>query len=775
VGEAGKPDRTGVWPFAWTLLVLAAVILLGGRFYYTSQEQALRRSVDDQLAAIAGLKVQEIELWRAERITDATHFKDNAAFARVVRSVLARPDDPTVRADFDPWVERMLSGGTYDEIVLVDAQGVERVSLPAKAGPLCDTVRAELPGILRSGATTFVDFHKDDADNKVRIALVQPVREPGIAGVVLGALVFRVDPSPALYPYIQQWPVPSASAETLLVRREGDSAVFLNALRFDPNAALVRRIPMTSTDVPAVKAALGEAGLVSGIDYRGVPVLASVSAVPDSPWFLVAKIDQVEAYAPMTQRLLLTALLVAALLGVATAGVGIAWRQRSSSIYRARWRAERESAWLRDVISRSLNEIYVFDPETLDYSFANTGALGNLGYTQDELATMTPLDIKPDFTPESFEALLAPLRAGEQPDVMFETTHRRKDGSTYPAEVHLQLVDTGERRVFLAIDDDITERRKVDEELRVYREHLEKLVQDRTEELNLSNEELTSMNEELGSTNDELAATNEELTSLNEELAATNEELDVTNADLARTSDDLAAASRAKSEFLASMSHELRTPLNSIIGFSHVMMRGMAGTLTDEQERQLSMINESGTHLLSLINDILDLSRIEAGRLDLKAEELRVGDVARLAVETVRPLAEQRRLELSIDVEDVRQVVHTDSRSVHQVLLNLLGNAIKFTEAGGIVLRARRCGEELRFEVTDTGIGIHPDRLDDIFEEFKQYEQPGYAKPRGTGLGLPVSRRLAARLGGRIEVESTVGVGSVFTLVLPLGEVATHT
>jgi PAS domain S-box-containing protein len=772
VSRTDRSDQTGAWPFALTLLVLAAVILFGGRFYYISQEQALRKSVDDQLAAIAGLKVQEIRLWRAERITDAAHFRDNAAFARIVREVLARPDDAAVRAAFDPWIDRMLVGGTYDEVVLVDAQGVERVSLPAEAGPLCDTVRAELPGILRSGATTFVDFHVDDADKKVRIALVQPVRDPGVAGEVLGALVFRIDPSPALYPYIQQWPVPSDSAETLIVRREGASAVFLNALRFDPKAALERRVPLTSTDVPAVKAALGEIGLVSGVDYRGVPVLAFVSAVSGSPWFLVAKVDQAEAYAPMNQRLLLTALLVAALLGVATAGVGIAWRQRSAGIYHARWRAERESAWLRDVISRSLNEIYVFDPETLAYSFANVGALRNLGYSQDELATMTPLDIKPDFTAESFAALLAPLRAGEKPDVMFETTHRRKDGSTYPAEVHLQLVDTGDRRVFLAIDDDITERRRVDEELRQYREHLEQLVQDRTEELNLSNEELTSMNEELASTNDELAAGNEELVSLNEELAATNEELDLANADLARTSDDLAAASRAKSEFLASMSHELRTPLNSIIGFSHVMMRGMAGGLTAEQERQLSMINESGTHLLSLINDILDLSRIEAGRLELKVEELDVGEVARLAVETVRPLAEQRGLDLSIEVSDDQPVLYSDSRSIHQVLLNLLGNAIKFTEAGEVILRVRCQGETLRFEVADTGIGIHPERFDDIFEEFTQYEQPGFAKPRGTGLGLPVSRRLAARLGGRIEVESTVGDGSVFTLVLPLGGVA---
>jgi PAS domain S-box-containing protein len=322
----------------------------------------------------------------------------------------------------------------------------------------------------------------------------------------------------------------------------------------------------------------------------------------------------------------------------------------------------------------------------------------------------------------------------------------------------------------IAQGQDITERKAAEEELRKHRDHLEQLVQDRTEELDSANEELTSMNEELTATNEEIQSTNEELVALNEELAATNEELEVANVDHARMSAELVAANRAKSEFLASMSHELRTPLNSIIGFSNVMMRGMAGTLSDEQERQVGMINESGIHLLSLINDILDLSRIESGRLELRVEDLQVRDVVRQAAETVRPLADQRGLALTTEVAEECTDVRADSRSLHQILLNLLGNAIKFTELGGVTLRAT-CSEcELRFEIADTGIGIDSSRLDDIFDEFRQYEQPGVAKPEGAGLGLPVSRRLAERLGGRIEVESVLGRGSTFTLVVPRGD-----
>jgi PAS domain S-box-containing protein len=367
-------------------------------------------------------------------------------------------------------------------------------------------------------------------------------------------------------------------------------------------------------------------------------------------------------------------------------------------------------------------------------------------------------------------ALVTAASAGERWEVV-EIPILRVDGTVRTVlwnSATIYEVDGETPLATIAQGQDITERKQAEDELRGHRDHLELLVQTRTEELDLSNEELTSMNEELGSTNEELGATNEELVSLNEELAATNEELDLANSDLSRVSQELAAASHAKSEFLASMSHELRTPLNSIIGFSSVMLRGMAGRLTDEQERQLVMINESGTHLLSLINDILDLSRIEAGRLELVPEDLSVRDVARHAADTVRPLAEQRGLDMTTEIADDCTTVRSDSRSLHQILLNLLGNAVKFTEVGLVSLRVLRQGDELRFEVADTGIGIHAERFDDIFEEFKQYEQPGFAKPRGTGLGLPVSRRLAARLGGRIEVQSVVGEGSVFVLVLPI-------
>ncbi|MBA4370807.1 MAG: hypothetical protein C0418_04430 [Coriobacteriaceae bacterium] len=235
-------------------------------------------------------------------------------------------------------------------------------------------------------------------------------------------------------------------------------------------------------------------------------------------------------------------------------------------------------------------------------------------------------------------------------------------------------------------------------------------------------------------------------------------ELEVANVRLVELQD-------TKDRFLANVSHELRTPLNSVIGFSGVMLSGAAGDLTEEQERQLGMIKRSGEHLLSLINDILDLARIEAGRLRLESAEMDLAEVAADAVQRLRPQADEKGLALRTD-GDAPVMVSADVTRVRQIALNLVGNAVKFTEAGSIAVRARSVDGHGVLEVVDTGPGIPPDRLEHIFDRFEQVGEHA-GKPAGAGLGLSIARELARMLGGDIEVESEPGAGSTFRLVLP--------
>jgi len=225
---------------------------------------------------------------------------------------------------------------------------------------------------------------------------------------------------------------------------------------------------------------------------------------------------------------------------------------------------------------------------------------------------------------------------------------------------------------------------------------------------------------------------------------------------------------RLKSVFLASMSHELRTPLNSIIGFTSLILKGMAGGINDEQKKQLTMVKNSSNHLLSLINDVLDISKIEAGKVEFSLEEFRLGDVVREVVDTFSTTAGLKNIELVSDVpEDT--TLFSDRRCLKQILMNLVSNAVKFTEQGSLTITARVLEDEnLEICVADTGIGIKEEDMYRLFMPFQQVDMSLTKKHEGTGLGLYHSKKLAGFLGGDISVKSEYGRGSEFTFTTPL-------
>ena len=237
--------------------------------------------------------------------------------------------------------------------------------------------------------------------------------------------------------------------------------------------------------------------------------------------------------------------------------------------------------------------------------------------------------------------------------------------------------------------------------------------------------------------------------------------------DLKEQSLELELASRHKSEFLASMSHELRTPLNAVLGFSEVLLERMFGELNERQEEYLHDIHSSGRHLLELLNEILDLSKIEAGKMALEYSSIDLRSVLDDAAAMLRERAATQGVELSIDVADDIDVVHSDVLRLKQIVLNLMTNAVKFTGAGGsVVVRARRRGADVDITVTDSGIGVPEADHQRIFESFQQGGR-GSSREEGTGLGLTLSKRLVELLGGRMWLDSKVGVGSTFGFSIP--------
>jgi len=237
-------------------------------------------------------------------------------------------------------------------------------------------------------------------------------------------------------------------------------------------------------------------------------------------------------------------------------------------------------------------------------------------------------------------------------------------------------------------------------------------------------------------------------------------------------------ADRIKSAFLATMSHELRTPLNSIIGFTGIILQGLAGPLTEEQRKQLDMVRGSARHLLALVNDVLDISKIEAGQLEVSREPFDLDRSISKVVSLIRPQAEMRKLAFRVEIPDPLGEAVSDQRRFEQILLNLLSNAVKFTEQGEVLLTARLVDDfrltddapsqpAIQVQVTDTGIGIREDDLAMLFQPFRQIDSGLARRHDGTGLGLAICRRLAGLMGGKIQATSEWGVGSTFTVILP--------
>jgi signal transduction histidine kinase len=228
-------------------------------------------------------------------------------------------------------------------------------------------------------------------------------------------------------------------------------------------------------------------------------------------------------------------------------------------------------------------------------------------------------------------------------------------------------------------------------------------------------------------------------------------------------------ASRLKSEFLATMSHELRTPLNAVIGFSGIMLEGMAGKIDDQAHYMVQAIYDSSNNLLRLINDVLDLSKIEAGRMELVVGPLSIPDMVTQWQSQMDVIAQQKGLPFDVEVNQaVPPTLYGDKDRIRQIVVNLLSNAFKFTESGGVRLEVGWERESLVVRVCDTGVGIPPHALQYIFDEFRQVDSSAQRQYGGTGLGLAIVRRLCLMMGGNVQVSSKLGEGSVFTVLLPL-------
>ncbi|WP_341676816.1 PAS domain S-box protein [Niveibacterium sp. SC-1] len=832
--------RQPLWMrFVAPLLGLTLLIGAFGMIGYRHLSDGVRRDNDRTLAVIAEQKRQQIEDVLADARDDARlHFSTHSQLEmQFARWLAGGQRDSALQEQMRARLLDVAEIRGWDSMLMFDADAKLALSV---GGAALANERARILDILRRPRVEFVDLHLDAA-GKAHYGILTPI---GVGGErPLGVAYLRLPADSMLYPRVKSWPVPTRTAETYLVRRDGQNVRFVTPLRHVERAALNRVQPISSEHLPAARAARGEYGIITGgRDYRNIPVLAYAVPVAGTPWLMLAEIDEGEAYAGIRTMAWETGVLVGLGLLLAYSGGFLLWRRARQRHALAALQAHQAAeARFRVVFEQAPLGVVLLEPDSGQISEANQRFAEIVGRSPHELVGMAPVRFThPDDQAES-HTQIERLRAGESKGYRLNKRYCRPDGT--PVWVSLTCspvkVDSGSALRFLFIVEDISARRVIEERLRVS-EQRHRLLADNAIDVILTMDLAGRLSYVSPSVAKLCGYTAEEMLRLapGEVLAPPSQALieayfdtlratqsdtlpaahfrgelecrckdggtvwaDFTISPLLRPDGSLVeilgvardvserrryeaelrdahaaaeAANAAKSEFLAHMSHEIRTPMNAVLGLAQVLERE---PLADKQRDMVTRIRGAGQALLNILNDVLDLSKIEAGQLRIEPRPFELdrllADVDSLMGQAASAKGLALRVVLPAILADAGSApLLGDGLRLEQVLLNLIGNAIKFTERGEVALSIECCeqsaaGVRLRFEVRDSGIGIAPEALERLFAPFSQADAGISRRYGGTGLGLSICKRLVELMGGQIGATSEPGLGSCFWFELP--------
>jgi CheY-like chemotaxis protein/signal transduction histidine kinase/HAMP domain-containing protein len=767
---------------------------------------SIKKEAFSKLSAIRDLKVTQISDWLDERSGDMkTISNDFDIKSRTNNFINSRKEDrkslgTQLRMEFQNFIRNY---DAYSELFLIDTTGTVIVSTNKntegddRSGDQYFTEAMKIKGLY------IKDIYFSKVINNVAMAYSVPIYADKKKRTLLGVLVVRIDLENSLYDMLLDRTGMGATGETLIINQE---VIALNELRWYENAP--RKLKIKAK--PAVMAAKGNTGIIESKDYRKIDVLAAYSYIPSTKWGFVSKQDQKEIYAPINDMIInLIIILLVIIIAVYFVSYFVAntfskplLRMDSVSQkiqegdYSERIILKRDDELgslansFDNLTDKMLSQIEI--QRTVSNILNKIVSINNLEELLKELLKLLVVRSKSNIgicyllneksnsyeyfysigadskLNQSFSKEFLEGEAGHailedeiihNKDIPEDTLFKVKmfSGVYIPKEIlTIPLNDQNKTNALISLaslkdyNSDVLE---VIKRIKLSASTLMSNI--------ITNQKTTKLAKELGFRNSELGAQATELQRQSEELHQQNIELDTQRRQVNE-------ANRLKSEFLSNMSHELRTPLNSVMALSHVLKNRAANKLAEDELMYLEVIERNGKQLLGLINDILDLSKIEAGKMDLHPEKLNINTLVQDIIDSLTPITEAKNVDLNFNSDANLPTLETDERRAVQIIQNLCSNAVKFTAKGKIIVSLTSDAHKIHIKVSDSGIGIEKKNLPHIFEAFRQVDGSSSRSFEGTGLGLAIAYNSTKLLGGELRVESKFGTGTTFTLELPL-------
>ena len=681
--------------------LMAGLTILVAAAYNIYFERSGRERMEGQLLSISQLKVAELVQWRHERLGDGELFHGNTSFIELVERYAYNKEDQAAKDDLITWLLHVRESYSYDRVFLFDSSGAELAAWPLEGvgDPMIAAAISANPPLAESD---FLDFYRNPSDGHIYLSVLAPLETSSGYWV----LALRVDPDKYLYPYLNSWPVETRTAETLLVRKDGDDVLFLNPLRFHQDEPLEVRIPLVlDSSFPPARAVLGDSGIFLGLDHRKIPVLSALAHVDDSPWHLVTRMNLDEVYGNTRDRRVIMAFLMLALLGAEVTGVMATTRRWRLTSLEKDAEAAKAVKTSEERLRRTLDEM-MEGCQILScawrYLYLNDTAVRYSHSRREDLIGKTLFECYPGVEDtELFGVMVSCMK--ERKAATTESEFRFPDGSHEWFQFNIQPTFDG----LFILSLNISDRKQHEQDLLDLNRSLEQKVEDRTAILQVKNRELEA--------------------------------------------------------FTYSVAHDLRAPLRGIDGFTRILQEEYAEVLGEEGGRLLDVVRSGAVKLDRLIANLLECARI--GRSIPAVVEVDMGALARDAYVNCADSAILDTFQISFG--DMPKAM-ADPAMMERVWTNLLSNAVKYSipaTVHHIEVEGHEAEGKIEYMVRDHGVGFDPRYADKLFGMFQRLHSEE-AFP-GSGIGLAIVQKLVELHGGSIWATGKTGEGATFQFSLP--------